>query len=362
MKGSDPGRTGQPVKCVTSAWVLAQIAFLAASGCGVRDVQGPPSIEFTQLPPAGEGSPDITYPIEGRVKGVRAGQKIVLFAHDGMWWVQPLAEKPFTVIQKDSTWKSTTHPGRAYAALLVDSNYRVLSTLNELPPNGGGVHAVATADGAKAGQAPGSQLEFSGYEWAVRQTAGNPAGTRNQYDAANAWVDGSGLHLRINKQPDGWTSALVSLGRSLGYGSYRFVVRDISSLEPPVVLAISSWDGSEPYKEMDIEISRWGEVGGKNAQFVLQPYYVPANVVRFLAPEGRLTYCFEWRPGRATFRTVRGGEDAPSAKVVASHVFTSGVPSPGTEMLHLNLYVFDNGRMHLQRSAEVIIEKFEYLP
>ena len=159
------------------------------------------------------------------------------------------------------------------------------------------------------------------------------------------------------------TSAEVSLFRSLGYGSYRFVVRDISHLDPTVVFSIASWDGSGPYREMDIEISRWGEAAGKNAQYVLQPYYVPANVVRFLAPPGRLTYSFDWEPGRAAFRTVRGGGDEPGAPVVASHVFTSGVPLPGSETLHLNLYVFgDEKRVHLRQTVEVIVEKFEYLP
>ena len=59
------------------------------------------------------------HPIAGRVKGARKGQRIVLFARSGMWWVQPLAADPFTKIQPDSRWRSTTHPGSAYAALLV---------------------------------------------------------------------------------------------------------------------------------------------------------------------------------------------------------------------------------------------------
>ena len=363
MVSGDRGVLVRGARCLAGCWSVAGIIHLLAFGCG-GPLQGiPPSIEFTRLPPAGEGSSDITYPIQGRVKGARERQKIVLFARAGVWWVQPLASEPFTVIEKDTTWKNSTHPGTAYAALLVDADYKPPSTLNELPPVEGPIHAMVKADGAKLERASVKSLEFSGYEWEVRQTPGNPAGTHNQYDSANAWVDRNGLlHLRIAKQPDGWTSAQVTLFRSLGYGSYRFVVRDISQLEPPVVLAISSWDGSGPYKEMDIEISRWGEARGKNAQYVLQPYYIPANVVRFLAPAGRLTYSFDWEPGRAAFRTVRGGEDRAKAGVVASHVFTSGVPSPGGETLQLNLYVFGNQRASLQHGAEVVVEKFEYLP
>ncbi len=92
-----------------------------------------------------------------------------------------------------------------------------------------------------------------------------------------------------------------------------------------MVLNISTWDASGPYQEMDIEISRWSEVAGKNAQYVIQPYYVAAKVVRFLAPAGRLTFSFDWEPGRVAFRTFRGSGTSGTPDVIAAHVFTSGV-------------------------------------
>ena len=67
---------------------------------------------------------------------------------------------------------------------------------------------------------------------------------------------------------------------------------------------------------MNIEISRWGDPGSKNAQFVVQPYHVPANTVRFMTPAGTATFVLNWEPGRASFQTVRGKSD-----VVAEHVF-----------------------------------------
>ncbi len=328
-------------------------------GCSARRSRVPPSIEFTRLPPAGEGSPDLTNAIEGRVTGARAGQKIVLYARSGVWWVQPLAEKPFTSIQTDFKWKNSTHPGNAYAALLVDAGYNPPLTLNVLPQKGGEVAAVATAEAPTLASPPSANLHFGGYEWQVRQTPGIPAGSRNLYDSANVWIDRKGfLHLRIAKTATGWSSAEVDLCRSLGYGSYRFVVSDISQLEPAVAFTISTWDDSGPYREMNIEISRWGETAGKNAQYVVQPYYVPANVVRFMAPAGALTHILNWEPGRASFRTLRGS----GREVVAAHAFTSGVPSPNTDAVRLNLFVFDSRPIIMQHGVEVVIEKFEYLP
>ena len=161
-------------------------------------------------------------------------------------------------------------------------------------------------------------------------------------------------------------SAEVKLSRSLGYGSYRFVVRDVSHLEPAAVLGLYTWDDSGPPREMDIEISRWGEAEDKNAQFVIQPYVVPANTVRFNAPQGTLTYWIDWQPGRVRFKTVRGSSSSSLTNsglgIVAEHVFTSGVPVPGNERAHMIQYVFDNKRSPLQHESEVIIEKFEFLP
>jgi hypothetical protein len=135
------------------------------------------------------------------------------------------------------------------------------------------------------------------------------------------------------------------------------VVGDTSHLEPAAVFSMLTWDDTGPSREMNIEISRWGDPGSKNAQFVVQPYHVPANTVRFMTPSGTATFVLNWEPGRASFQAVRGKSD-----VVAGHVFTSGIPVPGNETVHMNLYVYSNRAYPLRHGMEVIIEKFEYLP
>jgi hypothetical protein len=102
---------------------LAGVFCLLLNGC--KSVRGhdTPSIEFSRVPTAGEGDPEAVETIAGRVRGAGPDQRIVLFARSGVWWVQPLVTQPFTPIH-DSTWENSTHPGSAYAALLVDSGYR----------------------------------------------------------------------------------------------------------------------------------------------------------------------------------------------------------------------------------------------
>jgi hypothetical protein len=334
---------------------LAAVAGLPLSSCRTLRHPEEPSIEFSRVPPAGEGNDEILETIQGRVTGAGPGQRIVLFSRSGKWWIQPFIGQPFTSIQPDATWKSSTHPGSAYAALLVDSRYHPSLTLSSLPQKGGPVLAAAAVQGAPP--RPSKTLQFSGYRWEIRETP------RASSDPANAWTDQSGyLHLRIVKDAGRWLSSAIRLSRSLGYGSYRFVVRDVSRLEPAAVFALYTWDEDGPEREMDIEVSRWGEPADKNAQYVIQPYVVPANTVRFTAPEGILTYTIDWQPGRVRFKTMRGSSLEIKSNIVAEHVFTSGVPAPGNERIHLNLYAFDSASNPLRQGSEVIIEKFEFLP
>jgi hypothetical protein len=343
---------------------LALIASLLLSGCGPRSANTKPSIEFIIIPQADPGGPDSLGTISGRVVGARPGQQIVLFARSGNWWVQPLTDQPFTSIQADSQWTNSTHLGTDYAALLVEPGYQPAATIDELPKEGGKILVVKTVPGLKAPAA--TTLRFSGYEWQVRNAPSDRGGNWNKYDTANAWTDANGLlHLRIAQKAGQWTCAEVKLTRGLGYGSYAFVVRDASHLEPAVVASMFTWDDQgddQNHREMSIELTRWGDAANKNAQYVVQPYYVPANVDRFMAPPGVLTHSFRWEPGKVTFKSVRGPAISDGAPVVSQHVFDSGVPSPGGESVHLNLYIFGNAGNPLQNEAEIVVEKFEYLP
>ena len=325
-----------------------------------------PVIAFTTIPPADEGGPDTSAVIEGRVTGARPGDRLVLFAKSGVWWVQPLAAEPFTTIGADGTWRSTIHLGTEYAALVVESGYRPAATTDVLPQPGGQVLAVASVKGIGGIAAkPRKALTFSGYEWEVRQTPSDRGG-QNDYDPANVWIDAEGcMHLKLAQRDGKWTNAEVTLARSLGYGTYVFVVRDVSQIEPSSVLGLFTWDAEAPeqtHREMGIEFSRWGDPALKNAQFVVQPYYMAANVSRFAAPAGRMTHSFQWEPGRATFTTVPGDTVPARAQAMARHEFTSGVPAPGNETIRMNLYYFRYARLPLQREVEVVIEKFQYLP
>src|SRR5262249_22994283 len=145
------------------------------------------------------------------------------------------------------------------------------------------------------------------------------------------YVDPAGtLHLQIINSDNQWTRFEVNLTRRLGFGAYLFSVGDTSHFEPSVgfcifTLGYSFHPGN--HGEFDINISRWADPENKNAEFVVQPAFVPLNMVRFVAPAGKLKHTIMWKAGRVTMITSRVSASGASF-VVSKHDFTSEVPTP----------------------------------
>jgi hypothetical protein len=342
---------------ITRRCALGIVPALFGQSCIRKSRGNAPSIAFTRIPqadPSGSAHNDI---IEGRVTGASPGEKIVLYAQRGKWWVQPLVDQPMTDLRANFSWTNATHLGTHYAALLVKDGYRPQSALDSLPQTGGGILAVAVVSGAA--QPPSPVVDFSGYQWRLR-AAPSARGGRNVYSPSNIWVDEArAMHLRISKTETDWSCAETSMTQDLGYGTYQFVVRGLDTLEPAAVFEMFTYDyasGAQHNREMNIEISRWGDPANKNAQYVVQPYYAATNVHRFHVPAGALTFSLRWEQDRATFRTLRG------SALVSEHVFTAGVPAPGIESMRAALYVYRNSAVKLQHPMEVVIEQFTYFP
>lgn len=341
---------------------------LTLNGCKSQRRDGTPSVEVTQIPPAAQGGDERVDSIAGRVHGFHSGQQIVIYAHSGPWWIQPDPDHPLVSIRSDSTWSTPTHDGLEYAALLVEPGYHPVPTLDLTPIPGGQIAAVTIVKGSGTPTfAPTIPLKFSGYDWAVRTVPSNRGGLENLYDPENVWTDANGaLHLRITRRSGLWYCAQLALTRSLGYGTYILRLRNVSHLEPAAVFSMytfDEWHGDQYYREMDVEMSRWGDAANpNNAQYGIQPFYVPGNVYPFTAPAGPLTYTMRWKSGSVTFTTTRSSPDGTAGTVVAEHEFTAGVPTPGREKVKLQVYLVPSDKYPLQEGGEVIIDKFEYLP
>ena len=156
---------------------LLLVALLA--GCSSITDNGKPGIEITKVPPADKGGAQTADRIAGRVRNARPGQRVVLFARSGAWYVQPYADQQFTLIQPDSTWVNSTHLGTEYAALLVEPDYVPPAYAAELPQAGAGIVAFTIVEGTPPfWRAWWFQLAllllaasafFMAYRWHVRQ-------------------------------------------------------------------------------------------------------------------------------------------------------------------------------------------------
>jgi hypothetical protein len=154
-------------------------------------------------------------------------------------------------------------------------------------------------------------------------------------------------------------SSEVIAEQSLGYGEYRIVVQNTAGLDPNVVFGLFLWDTSAPElqnREIDIEVSRWGVPGDRNAQCVLQPYTKAGHRARFQLPAGRAEVMFRWSPSRLLCRASVGG------RIVFEHLFTEGVPEPGHEKVRLNLWLYRMSPPVDGKPVGVVVEQFRFSP
>jgi hypothetical protein len=352
-----------PFGVAPAAWVAA-VLFTACRPSSPPE----PLIEFTVIPSADVGGPERLGDVAGRVTGARPDQRIVLFSlSGGVWYVQPFRSWPFTSIEKDSTWKNRIHLGTEYTALLVGPDYRPSATMESLPQRGGSIAAVVTVKGSGPFAMPSARtITFSGYEWEVRQLPTDRHALAADYDARNVTVDGEGrLHLSLTRREGRWSMGEAWLTRPLGYGTYQFEVRAMSDLDPAAAFEVWTWDGRRPdqnWAELGFDVRASNDSRQKNAQYVVQPGYVAANVFRFAAPPGRLTHSFRWQPGTVMFETVRGTAVADGSAMVAQRQFTSGVPVAGAAVIHIGIFHPRNSPIPPARDGEVVVEKFVFLP
>jgi hypothetical protein len=206
-------------------------------------------------------------------------------------------------------------------------------------------------------------IRFSGYEWIVKNSGNRRVGPGANYFSDDAVrVDAEGLKLRVIEKDGRFYCAEVVSVASLGYGTYRFhVASNVDRLAPNLTLGLFTWSddpGEEgTHKELDVELGRWGSPNNDIAQFVVQPYTRPENIIRFSLPADATSsvHSFTWAPRQVHFTSqVRGA-------VLQDHVFTHRVPAPDKENVRMNLWVAA-GRVPAGGVLEVAIRSFEFLP
>lgn len=223
----------------------------------------------------------------------------------------------------------------------------------------------------------GRTVDFSGRTWRVKGTGYYGPGPSMFDSSVNAvWVDGDGrMHVTIRKVSNTWYSSEVVLQDALGYGDYIFTtVGRLDLLDPKAVLGLFLWQYGRcydsaflwwnPYNEIDIEFSRWGNPSNDIGQFVAQPYDWPGNIHRFGATfgVGEITsHAIRWLPDRVEYRSWRGGpaDEATSVQIHAWTYTGPHIPRPEQPRVHVNLWQFTGPPATNQ---EVVLDAFTFVP
>ena len=133
-----------------------------------------------------------------------------------------------------------------------------------------------------------------------------------------------------------------------------------------VVLGLFTYSEMDPppYKEIDVEISRWGDTTDKtNAQFVVQPYTEKNHRMRFTVSTGEgasTRVSFDWTPSEILFNA-----QTPPALAVRGILWSfreRDIPTPGREQLHLNLWLYKGEAPLDGKPQEVVLSNFTFIP
>ena len=218
-----------------------------------------------------------------------------------------------------------------------------------------------------AGERYDRTVEFSGYTWYVKASDEKVGPGPNIFsDSDNeVRVDANGwLHLKISKNGDVWRCAEIVCADSFGYGTYRFeLATPVNELDINTVLGVFTWDNDAPpyYREIDIELSRWGDAGYADSQYVVQPYTLSANIHRFeMSYNGETTHSFSWSGGGIVFKSEKTDGTMLGSWNYAPSAPGNDYPVTGNEKLHINFWLLENSSPSDGDEKEVIIKKFSF--
>ena len=327
-------------------------------GAVVGDLTSAPTIEITAASNTGERR------IEGVAGNIDAREiHVVLWAKTDRWYVQPLVEAPITEVCSDGSWSNWSHGWGRMLALLVDRSYVPGTTRMYHPSTDAGVVAWDEWPEKSADRV----VSFSGHQWRVKSAEDFTAGPGPNYfsdDDEDVWVDASGLHLTTVQRAENWYCTEVVLQQSLGYGTYEFRLGSrVDNLDYRAVLGAFVYESEN--REIDIEFSRI-LADPDNAQYVVQPWYRPGNLIRFTFPaQAQSSHRFVWSESSISFASWVGHEAYPPSTgdlIYEWEYQGPDIPPPGAERMRFNLWLFGGGAPDGGQGDEVVVESFSFRP
>ncbi len=217
-------------------------------------------------------------------------------------------------------------------------------------------------------------IQFSGYEWIVRDNGLSGPGP-NKWSGSNVWLDEEGnLHLKITHTEDGWYCAEVTTTQKLGFGKYQFqLIGQIDQLDPNIVLGLFNYPtgdvGPDGTNEIDIEYARWGNPEWPIGNFTVWPVEPELTQISESFPvELNGTYTthqFIWESQQIFFQSLHGHNEN-NENEIANWLFKPQEPlksiSQQAMSIHINLWLFEGQSPMNGNEVEIIIHSFMFMP
>lgn len=205
-------------------------------------------------------------------------------------------------------------------------------------------------------------IDFAGRQWNVKSGCElGPGPNCWSDDQPSVWVDGGQLHLKIREIDGTWNSAEVYTTECTQYGMHRFfTVGRLDNLDKNVVAALFLYKDDDT--EMDIEFSKFGEMNPPNAQYVVQPWYLPEHREPFtMTLTGAFsTHYIDWSASAIQFRSIHGHYQEPpdSAHLIHEWLYTgSDIPNQSECLkIHINLWLYHGNSPSDGQEAELVVK------
>jgi hypothetical protein len=229
-----------------------------------------------------------------------------------------------------------------------------------------------TSVSASAFADPPQKIQFSGYEWTVKDSDSMGPGP-NAWNPKNVWLDAKGqLHLKITNHDGKWECAEVSSTQRFGFGTYEFQISGpIDKLDPQIVLGLFNYPtrdiGVDGTNEIDIEFARWGNAKWPNGNFTVWPPVKEAksgsDTFNFTLKHNDSTQRFTWTQHSLEFESRTGAGDKRSESIhkwlYEPEDFMSRVPQ-NPEPVLMNLWLFRGKPPTDLKEVEIVVKRFRF--
>jgi hypothetical protein len=222
--------------------------------------------------------------------------------------------------------------------------------------------------------ATAATFAWKGHAWERRTRPGGPT-FNGQWLAANVHdptADGVAIAVSNPSGRSPHAAEFYSHRTGWGYGTYQAVIAArLDTLHASIVLGgMFLYDAANPpaHGEVDAgEVSAWDRASAPPS--LSHTYWfdhggvgTPVSAAAPATPHPVQTHTVAWTPGSLAFRAYAGA--GTGGELILESAWTAHVPTPNTERVHFNIWVFDrhDGAGATATPTEVVIRDFRFEP